>query len=199
MPGEFIGSSVYKNCPRLTAQLSYLFTSSCKNGPRNGKKPETYLRGGALNRDFDDDQPHPAPEIPSTAIPTSYEDFVTTTVGRMTRTSGTIDQRVLRQCLGLASSYLVTDSTMSPATGLTSWNNGFNRLIDLLVVLHARDELELDTVSAASKACSECWTATENWSEVEDSKDNVRAIAVRLKGVLDENGRTYRGERVYVP
>ena len=117
----------------------------------------------------------------------------------MTRTSGTIDQRVLRQCLGLASSYLVTDSTMSPSTGLTSWNNGFNRLVDLLVVLHARNELELDTISAASKACSECWTATDNWAEVEDCKENVRAIAVRLKGILDENGRTYRGGRVYVP
>lgn len=88
---------------------------------------------------------------------------------------------------------------MNPSGGLTSWNNGFNRLVDVLVVLHNRNELELDTISAASKACSECWTTTDNWTEVEDCKENVRAIAVRLKGMLDENGRTYRGGRVYVP
>lgn len=117
----------------------------------------------------------------------------------MTHASTVIDQRVLRQCLGLASSYLVTDSTMNPTGGLTSWNNGFNRLVDVLVVLHARNDLELDTISAASKACSECWTAMDNWSEVEDCKENVRAIAVRLKGILDPNGQTYRGGRVYVP
>lgn len=130
---------------------------------------------------------------------TDYEAFVTQMIGRMTRATGTIDQRILRQCLGLASSYLVTDSTMNPSSGLTSWNNGFNRLVDVLVALHHRNELELDTVSAASKACSECWTAAGNWREAEDTKENVRAIAVRLKGILDENGRTYRGGRVYVP
>ncbi|EKM59046.1 uncharacterized protein PHACADRAFT_249218 [Phanerochaete carnosa HHB-10118-sp] len=117
----------------------------------------------------------------------------------MTRATGSVDQRVLRQCLGLASSYLVTDSTMNPSGGLTSWNNGMNRLVDVLVALHNRGELELDTISAASKACSECWTTAGSWREVGEAKENVRAIAVRLKGMLDENGRTYRGGQVYVP
>lgn len=120
-------------------------------------------------------------------------------MSQMTHASSVIDQRVLRQCLGLASSYLVTDSTMNPTGGLTAWNSGLNRLVDVLVVLDARSELELETISAASKACSECWTVMDNWSEVEDCKESVRAIAVRLKGILDDNGRTYRGGRVYVP
>ena len=117
----------------------------------------------------------------------------------MTRTTGSVDQRVLRQCLGLASSYLVTDTTMNPTGGLTSWNNGLNRLVDVLVALHNRNELELDTISAASKACSECWSAAGNWRGLEGSKGAIRAVAGRLKGLLDPNGRTYRGGRVYVP
>ena len=61
---------------------------------------------------------------------------------------------------------------MNPSLGLTSWHNGFNRLVDVLVVLHARNELELETVSAASKACSECWTVAGAWREVEDCKES---------------------------
>jgi ribosomal protein S14 len=117
----------------------------------------------------------------------------------MSRTSGVIDQGILRQCLGLSSSYLVTDSTMNPSGGLTSWHSGFNRLVDVLVALHARNELEPDTVSAASKACSECWTAAGAWREMEHCRESVRHVAIRLKGILDENGRTYQGGRVYVP
>lgn len=117
----------------------------------------------------------------------------------MSRAGGVIDQKVIRQCLGLASSHLVTDSTMNPSTGLNSWYNGFNRLVDIVVALHNRNELELDTISAASKACSECWTAAGNWSEIEESKESIRGLAVRLKEILDENGRTYHGGRVYVP
>lgn len=130
---------------------------------------------------------------------TDYEAFVTRVVGRMTQTSGRIDQRVLRQCLGLSSSYLVTDTTMSPETGLSSWQRGFNRLVDVLVALNARRELEVETVSAASKACSECWSVAGTWREVETSRESIRDVAKRLKAILDENGRTYHGERIYVP
>lgn len=140
-----------------------------------------------------------APPQAAAPAPTNFAAFVTASVARMTRGPGSVDQRVLRQCLGLASSYLVTDATMDPGGGIASWSAGFNRLVDLLVALHHRGELELDTVSAASKACSECWTVAGNWRELGDAKEDVRAIAVRLKGVLDENGRTYGGERVYVP
>ena len=140
----------------------------------------------------------PAPP-PTISTPTDYASFVTKVMAGMSRTKGKMDQRVLRQCLGLASSYLVTDTTMNPTGGLVSWHAGFNRLVDLLVALHVRSELELETVSAASKACSECWSVAGTWREVEECRESVRGIAVRLKGILDENGRTYRGGHVYVP
>ncbi|GJE83982.1 hypothetical protein PsYK624_000560 [Phanerochaete sordida] len=136
---------------------------------------------------------------PPVAAPTDYEAFVTASVARMTGAGGSVDQRVLRQCFGLASSYLMTDASMDPNGNITSWTAGFNRLVDLLVVLHHRGTAELDTVNAASKACSESWSVAGNWRELGDAKDLIRAIAVRLKGILDDNGRTYRGERVYVP
>lgn len=117
----------------------------------------------------------------------------------MTKSTGKIDQRVLRQCLGLASSYLVTDTTMSPGSGFTSWSAGFNRLVEVLVALHRRKELDLETVSTASKACSECWSVAGTWREMDGCRDSVRDIAVKLKSILDENGRTYHGGYVYVP
>lgn len=117
----------------------------------------------------------------------------------MTRSSGGIDQKVLRHCIGLSSSFLVTDITINPEGGLHSWLTGFSRLVDVLAALHGRGELELETVSEASKACSECWSVAGAWREIGDSRECVREIAMRLKGMLDENGRTYRGGRVYVP
>jgi hypothetical protein len=116
----------------------------------------------------------------------------------MTRESGAIDQRVLRQCLGLSSSYLVTDTSMDIENGLTTWSSGFNRLVDVLVALHRTGELQIETVSEASKACSECWSVG-GWRGLENSREAVRGIAAKLKTLLDENGRTYKGERVYVP
>ncbi|KAI0337554.1 hypothetical protein BDW22DRAFT_1403007 [Trametopsis cervina] len=130
---------------------------------------------------------------------TNYGAFVTKVVAHMTRTSGSMDQQVLQRCLGLASSYLVTDTTMNPDSGLVSWQHGFNRLVDVIVALNARGELQVETVSAASKACSECWSVAGTWREVEISREGVRDIAKRLKSILDENGRTYNGERIYVP
>ncbi len=38
-----------------------------------------------------------------------------------------------------------------------------------------------------------------NWGVLEGAKECVRKVAARLKVLLDENGRTYRGEDVYVP
>jgi hypothetical protein len=88
---------------------------------------------------------------------------------------------------------------MNPTSGIVSWSAGLNHLVDILTVLHTRDELELETVNAASKACSECWMVAGNWRGMEECRDSVRRVAVRLKRLLDENGRTFGGERVYVP
>ncbi|KDQ64525.1 hypothetical protein JAAARDRAFT_28165 [Jaapia argillacea MUCL 33604] len=128
-----------------------------------------------------------------------YGTFVVDVLGRMTKDTGTIDQTVLRQCLGLSSSYLVTDTSMNPDGGAASWSIGFNRLVDILVALHARGELELETVNEASKACSECWSVAGNWRGLDECREGVRAVATRLKTLLDENGRTYLGSPVYAP
>lgn len=117
----------------------------------------------------------------------------------MTRSSGGVDQKMLRQCIGLSSSYLVSDVTTNPESGLNSWFTGFSRLVDVLAALHAREELELETISEASKACSECWTVAGAWREMSESRECIRVIAVKLKSLLDANGQTYRGGRVYVP
>ena len=132
-------------------------------------------------------------------IATDYNAYVIQALSRMTRASGNIDQQVLRKCLGLSSSYLLTDATMNHTSGLTSWYSGFSRLVDVMSALHSRNELELLTISDASKACSECWGVAGGWRELEQARDRVKEIATRLKGLLDENGRTYHGEIIYIP
>ncbi|KAJ6613419.1 hypothetical protein B0H10DRAFT_1805404, partial [Mycena sp. CBHHK59/15] len=105
-----------------------------------------------------------------------------------------LDQAVLRRALALSSSYLVTDTSMNPRTGCTTWFVGLEQLVDLLIALHARQELELETVNAASRACSECWTVAGTWRGLEECREGVKKVGTKLKNLLDENGRTYRGE-----
>ena len=131
--------------------------------------------------------------------PTDYGNMVVEVLGKMTRTSGRIDQAALRRCIGLASSYMVTDVTMNAEGGVHTWRAGFNRLVDVMVALHARQELEVETVDAASRACSECWAVAGSWREMDECREGVTAIAARLKGLLDGNGKTYRGQAIYVP
>ncbi|KAF5388119.1 hypothetical protein D9615_000426 [Tricholomella constricta] len=131
--------------------------------------------------------------------PTDFSSFVVQVLAHSTRESPVLDQRVLRQCLGLSSSFLVTDSTTNPDTGINTWTVGFTRLVDVLVALHARNELELETVNAASRACSECWSASGSWRSLAECREGVRIVATKLKKLLDPNGRTYRGQPVYAP
>ena len=91
----------------------------------------------------------------------------------------------------------MTDVTMNPTTGLTSWGAGFNRLVDVMVALHRQGQLELGTVDAASKACSECWSVAGSWRSMEEARQCVRTVAAKLQGLLDENGSTFGGSRVY--
>jgi hypothetical protein len=117
----------------------------------------------------------------------------------MTRTTGTLDQSQLRNALSLAASHLLADTATDAERGGARWSTGLNRLVDMLVALHARGELELATVNEASKACAECWAVAGAWRGLEHCRDGVRAAAAKLKGLLDTNGRTYRGQRVYAP
>ena len=93
----------------------------------------------------------------------------------------------------------VDRSSITITNTVDTWSTGFSRLVDVLTALHRRGELELETVSEASKACSECWSVAGAWREMGESRECVRGIAMRLKSMLDENGRTYHGGRVYVP
>jgi len=82
---------------------------------------------------------------------------------------------------------------------MTTWYKGLNQLVELVIALHKRDELELETVNAASKACSECWMIAGNWAGFDEVRNRVREIGGKLKSILDENERTYRGLSLFFP
>jgi len=127
------------------------------------------------------------------------------------------DQSSVRCLLSLASSHLVTDITTNlrtdreadqhmrgqqAAVGLETWAKGFTLLADHIIRLHDANELDLDTLNEASKACSECWMVAASWPAGvlgEQSRDVVRRIAAMLRSILDPNRTTYRGGLVYVP
>ena len=112
---------------------------------------------------------------------------------------GAIEQRLLRYYLTMSASFLITDTTMNPEGGLASWSQGFLQLVNVLVALHNRNELELETVNEASKACSECWNVSGSWRGLESGRDTVREVAGKLKSPLDPNGRTFQGQPIYTP
>ncbi|KAG2152263.1 hypothetical protein BD769DRAFT_1404152 [Suillus cothurnatus] len=130
---------------------------------------------------------------PRQSQPTDYGHFVIHIVKRMTQQSSAIDQAMLRRAIGLASSYLVTDTSTNSERGIQTWCTGFHRLVDIMV-------LELETVNEASKACSECWSVAGTWRGMEDCRQGVKEVAAKLKKLLDEpHRRTYKGSKVYTP
>ncbi|KAI4524208.1 hypothetical protein K525DRAFT_194596 [Schizophyllum commune Loenen D] len=150
-------------------------------------------------------QPQPAQETPApqatqpTLAPTDYYQYVLASLPLMTREGSVFDQDALRRCLELSSSYLTTDTTTAPERGMQTWFTGFDRLADVVVALHGRGQLEVTTMSAASRACSECWSVAGSWRELAPCREGVRKIATRLKRLLDDNGKTYKGEAIYAP
>ncbi|KAH7887721.1 hypothetical protein F5I97DRAFT_1806400 [Phlebopus sp. FC_14] len=138
--------------------------------------------------------------IQSQRQPTDYAQFALDVLAKMTRDAGDIDQAILRRALGLASSYLVTDASTNIDTGMATWQSGFNRLVDVVVALHHRDQLQLQTVNEAARACSECWSVAATWSGMEECRQGVKEVAAKLKRLLDEpSRRTYKGHAVYAP
>ena len=129
-----------------------------------------------------------------------FHTAVVNSLGAMTRTSGSIDQTMLRRLLMLTPAYLIMENTINSDGGLARWSAGFNRLVDVVLALHKKEQLETETVNEASKACSECWSVSGTYrGATMDGRDVVRGIGVRLKTILDADGRKYRGERVYAP
>lgn len=131
--------------------------------------------------------------------PTNFEKLVVNAIAAMTKNKKSIDQRILRVYLTLAPSYLVMDTSMNAETGIASWKTGLHQLVNILIALHKRGELELETVNVASKACSECWSISGSWHGLEECKETIREIAGKLKTLLDPNGRTFQGHPIYTP
>src|SRR5216684_8863332 len=118
-------------------------------------------------------QQSPTQPVQQQTQPTSFETYVVEVLNSMTARSSTVDQDTVRQCLMLSSSYLITDTTTNPTEGMNLWCAGLSRLVDVLTALHSRGELELETVNAASKACSECWTASTTWRGLDECKESI--------------------------
>lgn len=131
--------------------------------------------------------------------PTNFGKIVVDALAAMTKNGGAIDQRLLRMYLTMTPSYLVMDTSTNSEGGLATWRTGFVQLVDVLVALQKRGELELETVNAASKACSECWSISGSWRGLDLCKETVREVAGKLKTLLDENGRTFQGQQIYTP
>lgn len=130
---------------------------------------------------------------------TNFGDLVVNALKAMNEQEGTINQERLRMYLTLAPSYLLLDNSTNSSGGIASWSLGFRRLVAVLIPLHNLGKLELETVNAASKSCSECWSIASSWRNMENCRNTIREVAGELKNLLDENGRTYQGEQVYAP
>ncbi|KAF8529029.1 hypothetical protein BU17DRAFT_37396 [Hysterangium stoloniferum] len=129
-----------------------------------------------------------------------FHSAVNNTLSNMTRTSGVIDQTTLCRLLSLTPAYLILDTTINSQGGLGRWSDGFDCLVDVLLALHKKEQLETNTISEASKACSECWSVVGSYSGLpSESREVVRRIGSRLKTILDKDGFRYRGERMYAP
>jgi hypothetical protein len=89
---------------------------------------------------------------------------------------------------------VVTDVSIDPEGGIATWKTGFNRLVDLAVVLHHRSKLELDTVNDAFKACFKCWSVTTTHlarhGRVCSEKNQSLTITIQSKPL--KNTSTYR-------
>ncbi|KAH7343826.1 hypothetical protein B0J17DRAFT_713983 [Rhizoctonia solani] len=132
--------------------------------------------------------------------PVSYDEYVIRVTALMTKEKGRSTRPPCRTVV-LAPSYLILDTTTLSSTtaGIQTWASGFHRLVDIMLVLHKREELQLETLNCASQACSECWTMTCAFQGLQDARAGVRSIAARLQSILDPNGIEYKGEKVYVP
>jgi hypothetical protein len=157
-------------------------------------------------------EPMPISTLPATIHrpPTDYQRTVI-------ESDNSDDQESVRYLLALASAHLISDITtniktdtesdqlkrgQAAAAGLETWSKGFYLLADHILRLHNANELHLDTLNEASRACSECWMVAASWPAGvlgEQSRDVVRKIAAMLRSILDPNRTTYRGGLVYVP
>jgi len=132
----------------------------------------------------------------------NFNEAVLRILSRMTQSKGTIEQASLRHVIALAPSYLVVDSTTqaTPADGVNQWALGFNRLCEVIIALHRKSELEIETLNEASRACAEAWSICDSWRGFDSGRNVIGNISTRLReNVLDADGVSYKGQEVYVP
>jgi len=125
-----------------------------------------------------------------------FQNAVLNALGAMTRASGSIDQTTLRQPPDAhAGPIWSVDNTINSEGGLARWSAGFHRLVDVLLALHAKEQLELETVNEASKACSECWSVSGTYRGLTaEGREVVRGIAARLKTIAGSRREKISGE-----
>ncbi|KAG9012653.1 hypothetical protein FRB94_005263 [Tulasnella sp. JGI-2019a] len=137
--------------------------------------------------------------MPGMSIGPNYNSTVIHILGRISA-SGTIDQTKLRQLVILAPSYLVLDSTTYPTTaeGVAEWSQGMNRICDVVIALHRKSALDLETLNEVSRSCAESWVICGSWRGLDSGRTAIQRVAGRLKeNVLDADGVRYKGETVY--
>ncbi|KZO98185.1 hypothetical protein CALVIDRAFT_479224 [Calocera viscosa TUFC12733] len=112
---------------------------------------------------------------------------------------GRVDQTLLRRWLTLTPTFLLLDSSSHPSpSGLLSWQLGLQALINLMLALHTRNQLEWETMNAASRALAECWSICLCWTGMELAKGAVQGAGGKLKAVLDRDDPTrYKGRPLY--
>ncbi|CAK5263047.1 unnamed protein product [Mycena citricolor] len=85
-------------------------------------------------------------EIPHTPH-TDFARFVVDTIKASSSLALNENQAVIRSALALSPTFLLTDNCTNPdSSGSDTWLLGLNHLADILVALHARNELEVDLV-----------------------------------------------------
>jgi len=130
----------------------------------------------------------------------NFQEGVNRALSRMTAAHNAIDQVRLRYWLSLSPSFLMLDvSTTSPPTlGIERWKNGLHSLVNVVVALHAKDQLEFETIDEAARALAQCWSITLGWTGMDYAQVSVQQVGEKLTSVLDIDDRSrYKGRVVW--
>jgi len=107
--------------------------------------------------------------------------------------TSSIDQNLLRECIRLAGSFLLTDTSMNPEGGLQTWSTGMKQLVEVVIALHKTGTLEVATMAVTSKACEECWVNSMNFPGLRGASTLMKELGLRLRDLLDEDKKSYKG------
>lgn len=159
-------------------------------------QPHPALAEGAAPRAA---EPLQIPELDKLP-PTDYGKFVVDAISHMTRnplSNGRLNQENLRNCLAMASSFMIADTTLNSESGIDSWTTGFKHLVELLLHLHRKGDLDPATMGMSIRACYECWVAIGSFQNLDRGRAVVQECGSKLRACLDEpvpgGGAKYKG------